>query len=52
MRVIDELPKQGDRDPWLNVQNYKNDIRILIDDPIEDGALHFTGAKTLAEAAQ
>lgn len=40
-RVMDELPKQGDRPPWLNPQNYKRDQRMLGRAALEDDALVF-----------
>ena len=52
MRVIDDLPKQGDRMPWLNVQDYKHDIAHLIKAPIADDALVFSGKPALQEAAE
>ena len=41
-RVMDDLPKQGDREPWLNPQNYLGDRRRFLRDPIADGALVFS----------
>ncbi len=52
MRVIDDLPKQGDRMPWLNVQDYKHDIQHMIKAPIDDGALRFESDVTVQEAAE
>jgi cation diffusion facilitator CzcD-associated flavoprotein CzcO len=40
-RVMDDLPKQGDREPWLNPQNYLGDRRRFLRDPIDDGTLVF-----------
>ncbi len=40
-RAMPNLPKQGDRYPWLNPQNYKRDKKILCNDPLEDGVLTF-----------
>ena len=40
-RVMDDLPKQGDREPWLNPQNYLGDRRRFLRDPLDDGALLF-----------
>lgn len=40
-RVIHLLPKQGDRQPWLNPQNYKRDKQMMRSSPIEDGVLVF-----------
>lgn len=41
-RKLPQLPKQGDRIPWLNPQDYAKDRQILIKDPIDDGVLNFT----------
>jgi cation diffusion facilitator CzcD-associated flavoprotein CzcO len=40
-RVMNDLPKQGDREPWLNPQNYLVDRRRFLRDPIDDGTLLF-----------
>ncbi len=40
-RVLDKLPKQGDREPWTNPQNYKRDRGMFREGPIDDGALQF-----------
>ncbi len=44
-RVIHQLPSQGDRMPWLNIQDYRHDKKILIEDSVEDEALHFSRAE-------
>jgi cation diffusion facilitator CzcD-associated flavoprotein CzcO len=36
------LPKQGDRPPWVNTQNYALDKKIIREDPIDDGVLQFS----------
>ena len=41
LRVIDRFPKQGDREPWLNPQNYGRDRKLLRTAPLEDGVLTF-----------
>jgi cation diffusion facilitator CzcD-associated flavoprotein CzcO len=41
-RMMHRFPKQGDREPWVNTQDYKRDRRTLRECPIEDGALVFT----------
>jgi hypothetical protein len=41
-RVIHLFPKQGDRAPWLNPQNYQRDKHLLRHEPIEDGVLVFS----------
>ena len=42
------FPKQGDRDPWRNTQNYTLDKEIIRNAPIEDGVLDFSDAPTTA----
>ena len=41
-RVMDDLPRQGDREPWLNPQNYAHDRKVFRHAPIDDGVLRFT----------
>lgn len=41
-RIIHTMPSQGDRMPWLSVQDYRHDLKHLIEEPIEDDALHFS----------
>lgn len=41
-RKMHEFPKQGDREPWLNPQNFKKDRKMIRTAPIEDGALVFS----------
>ena len=51
-RVMDQLPKQGDREPWLNSQNYFDDRRTFLKGTLDDGALRFEGpARTEVETA-
>ncbi len=38
-RVMHLFPKQGDREPWLNTQDYARDRRLLRKAAIEDGVL-------------
>ena len=40
-RVMHLFPRQGDREPWLNPQNYRRDRKMLREAPLEDGALRF-----------
>ncbi|MEP4050812.1 MAG: NAD(P)/FAD-dependent oxidoreductase [Litorimonas sp.] len=49
-RVADKLPKQGDRDPWQNRQDYKFDKNALMKSAIENDGLVFTSSKTKATA--
>jgi monooxygenase len=41
-RVMGELPKQGDRAPWLNSQDYFADRRNFLKGELEDGSLRFS----------
>lgn len=36
------FPLQGDRMPWVNSQNYREDLRLLRKEPVEDGVLRFS----------
>jgi len=40
-RSIHRFPKQGDREPWLNTQDYKRDRKMFRRDALDDGALIF-----------
>lgn len=51
-RVMDELPGQGDQHPWRNEQDYKVDKKLMLEDPIDDGALAFSKAGAQAMAAE
>lgn len=52
LRVFDQLPSQGDRHPWQNLQNYKLDQKLMLEDPIDDGALTFSKANDVKMAAE
>ena len=41
LRALDELPRQGDREPWKLRQNYLKDLRSINHDAIDDGVLTF-----------
>lgn len=41
-RVMHALPRQGDREPWLNTQDYGRDKKMFRNATLEDGALQFT----------
>ena len=43
-RKMHLLPKQGDRAPWLNSQNYMLDRKMIGQGPIDDGVLRFGNA--------
>ena len=41
LRALDELPRQGDREPWRLRQNFLRDVRSINHDPLDDGVLTF-----------
>ncbi|MYF51169.1 MAG: NAD(P)/FAD-dependent oxidoreductase [Gammaproteobacteria bacterium] len=41
-RAMHRFPKQGDRDPWRNTQNYLQDRKMVRRGTLEDGALTFS----------
>jgi monooxygenase len=41
-RVMHLFPKQGDKDPWRNTQNYALDKKLIRNAPLEDGVLQFS----------
>jgi len=41
LRVIHLFPKQGDREPWTNPQDYRADRKSFLEGPLEDGVLEF-----------
>ena len=41
-RALHRFPKQGDRDPWRNTQNYLQDRRMVRRGIVEDGVLTFS----------
>jgi monooxygenase len=44
LRSLDQLPKQGSKEPWKLRQNYPLDLRNLRYGPVEDGAMRFSRA--------
>ncbi len=44
-RVMHKFPRQGDREPWINPQNYGVDKQMFRKGAIEDGAMQFTKAR-------
>jgi monooxygenase len=42
LRALDQLPHQGDREPWQLRQSYLRDRRTLRRAPLEDGVLEFS----------
>jgi cation diffusion facilitator CzcD-associated flavoprotein CzcO len=49
-RVMHRFPKQGDREPWINPQNYARDRKMIRFGSLEDGALVFGNRKPDAGA--
>ena len=47
-RAMHLFPKQGDRDPWRNTQNYPLDRKMARRGPLEDGALAFSNSEPAA----
>ncbi len=47
-RVMHLFPKQGDKDPWRNTQNYAQDKKLIRKAPLEDGALTFGAVSSTA----
>lgn len=41
-RVMHLFPKQGDREPWINPQNYQKDRKMFLQGELEDGAMIFS----------
>ena len=41
-RVLPDLPRQGDREPWRNPQNYSSDKKMFREGELEDGVLVFS----------
>jgi cation diffusion facilitator CzcD-associated flavoprotein CzcO len=50
-RLMHIFPKQGDKDPWRNTQNYLLDKKLIKNAPLEDGALTFSNPVSEARSA-
>jgi monooxygenase len=50
-RMMHRFPKQGDREPWINPQDYARDKKMIRFGPIEDGVLIFENAAAKAVTA-
>ena len=44
-RAMPKMPKQGDREPWLNTQSYSADRKLIAKAPIDDGVMRFERAR-------
>ena len=47
-RAMDRLPKQGDREPWINPQDYQRDKIMIRKGVIDDGVLAFSNPEDVA----
>jgi hypothetical protein len=43
-REMHRFPKQGDREPWINPQDYGRDKVMFRKSPLDDGVMQFTRA--------
>ncbi|MGR8919386.1 MAG: flavin-containing monooxygenase [Gammaproteobacteria bacterium] len=48
-RAMHLFPRQGDRDPWRNTQNYTLDRQAIRNAPLEDGVLQFADLSAPAD---
>lgn len=44
-RAMHMFPRQGDREPWINPQNYAKDRAMFKKSPVNDGVMQFTRAR-------
>jgi monooxygenase len=49
-RVLHLFPKQGDREPWINPQNYGRDKKMFRTSALDDGCMQFTRARVREDA--
>jgi monooxygenase len=50
-RAVDQLPRQGNRMPWLTSMDYRSDVVLLRADSVVDPELHFSPAGAPVEVA-
>jgi hypothetical protein len=50
-RMMHRFPKQGDREPWINPQNYTKDKKMIREGAIDDGVLRFEAAGPAGKGA-
>ena len=43
-RAMPMFPRQGDREPWTNPQNYSIDKKRFLKAPVDDGVMQFTSS--------
>jgi monooxygenase len=49
-RVLHKFPRQGDREPWINPQNYTRDKKMFRKGPLDDAVMRFTTPEMAARA--
>ena len=42
LRAAERFPKQGDREPWINPQDYAKDRKMFRKEPVDDGVMAFS----------
>ncbi|MGD9997563.1 MAG: flavin-containing monooxygenase [Ilumatobacteraceae bacterium] len=50
-RAMHLFPKQGDREPWINPQDYAADRKMFRKGPVDDGVMQFTRPRVAATAS-
>lgn len=50
-RVMHLMPSQGDRQPWINPQNYDEDKKLFREGGLDDGVMQFTNPERAAAGA-
>ncbi len=50
-RSMHRFPKQGDREPWINPQDYRRDKKMFKKSPVADGVMRFARARRADEPA-
>ena len=50
-RIMPLLPRQGDREPWINPQDYGKDKKMFRKSPVDDGVMQFTRSKARARTS-
>src|SRR5262249_34110185 len=48
-RMMHRFPKQGDREPWINPQDYSRDRKMIRFGALEDGALVFSNPEPVRD---
>jgi hypothetical protein len=51
-RVMHLFPKQGDKAPWLNTQNFIEDKKLLSERAVDDGVLQFSNPAAESSKAE